>query len=366
MKFAIQIFLAICLLYPATGAFAQAKFVYGSPAPVKGPEAQAIIQYFDQVEKAAGGSLKIERTFDGQVVQARATLPGVRDGLVDASFVYDTFFTTELKSSMVVTDLAMISGHPLALAGAINEVFLLNCPPCEADFSRVKVRPIAYNGVAPFYLLSRNPVNSINDLKGKSIRAASAFAVFSKAMGATPVSIVPAEVYEAMQRGAVDGAITGGVWLRSYNLWDVAKYIVDLPLGQYNSSALFMAGVNSWKSLSAAHKKLMVDRLPFLVAEATLNHIKETKEVLEEAGRKGVKMSPVPADFKSFVEKYRQGEPQRAVNDGKNKGVEKADLLVKAFTEKLAKWEKIVGEVGDNRPKYEEALRAEIFNKVKW
>jgi TRAP-type C4-dicarboxylate transport system substrate-binding protein len=366
MKFAIQVFLAICLLSPATGAFAQAKFVYGSAAPIKGPEAQAIIKYFDQVEKAAGGSLKIERTFDGQVVQARATLPGVRDGLVDASFVYDTFFTTDLKSSMVITDLAMMSGHPLALAGAVNETILLNCPSCDTDFSRVKARPIAYNGVAPFYLLSRNPVNSVDDLKGKSIRAASAFGVFSKAIGATPVSVVPGEVYEAMQRGAVDGAITGGVWLRSYNLWDVAKFVVDLPLGQYNSSALFVAGTGSWKGLSAAHKKALVDRLPFLVAEATLNHIRETKEILEEAGQRGVKLTPAPADLKSFVEKYRQGEPERAAKDGKGKGVEKADQLVKTFVDRLSKWEKIVAEVGGDRSKYEEALRAEIFGRVKW
>jgi len=366
MKRMIQIVVILGVLSLGTGALAQAKFVYGSPAPSKGPEARAMIQYFDQVEKATGGSLKIERTFDGQVVQARASLPGVRDGLIDASFVYDTFFTTELKSSMVITDLAMISGHPLALAGAINEVFLLNCPPCDADFSRVKVRPIAYNGVAPFYLLSRSPVNSINDLKGKSIRAASAFAVFSKAMGATPVSTVPAEVYEAMQRGAVNCAITGGGWLRSYNLWDVAKFIVDLPLGQYNSSALFVAGVNSWKSLSAAHKKAMVDRLPFLVAEATLNHIHETKEILEEAGRKGVRITAAPADLKSFVENYRQGETVRVMNDAKSKGVEKGDTIVKAYLEKLAKWEKIVAEVGGNRAKYEEALRNEIFDRVKW
>jgi len=366
MKWLTQVVVALGLLSLATGAFAQAKFVYGSPAPSKGPEARAIIQYFDQVEKATGGTLKIERTFDGQVVQARATLPGVRDALVDGSFIYDTFFTTELKSSMVITDLAMISGHPLALAGALNEVFLLNCPQCDADFSRVKVRPIAYNGVAPFYLLSRTPINSLKDVKGKSIRAASAFAVFSKAMGATPVSTVPAEVYEAMQRGAIDGAITGGVWLRSYNLWDVAKFVVDLPLGQYNSSLLFAANVNSWKSLSAAHKKAMVDQLPFLVAEATSNHISETKEILEEAGKKGVKIVPASGDFKSFVENYRKGEPQRAANDAKGKGVEKADILVKAFIEKLAKWEKIVAEVGDNRPKYEEALRAEIFSRMKW
>lgn len=366
MKWLTQMAVALWLLSLTAGSFAQSKFVYGSPAPSKGPEARAIIKYFDQVEKTTGGSLKIERTFDGQVVQARASLPGVRDGLIDASFVYDTFFTTELKSSMVITDLAMISGHPLALAGARNEVSLLDCLPCDAEFSRVKVRPIAYNGVAPFYLLSRSPVNSINDLKGKSIRAASAFAVFSKAMGATPVSTVPAEVYEAMQRGAVDCAITGGVWLRSYNLWDVAKFIVDLPLGQYNSSALFVAGVNSWKSLSAAHKKAMVDRLPFLVAEATLNHIHETKEILEEAGKRGVKIIPAPGDLKSFVENYRKGESQRAANDAKGKGVEKADILVKAFIEKLAKWEKIVAEVGDNRPKYEEALRAEIFSRLKW
>jgi TRAP-type C4-dicarboxylate transport system substrate-binding protein len=164
----------------------------------------------------------------------------------------------------------------------------------------------------------------------------------------------------------VDGAITGGVWLRSYNLWDVAKFVVDLPLGQYNSSLLFAANVNSWKSLSSAHKKALVDQLPFLVAEATSNHIDETKEILEEAGKKGVKLTPAPPEFKAFVESHRRGEINRVVADARAKGVDKPDVLVNGFVEKLAKWEKIVADLGGNRAKYEEALRAEVFGKVKW
>jgi len=360
-------FVAGAMLAAASvGAAAQSKFVYGAAVPSRSPEAAALNKYFDSVEQATGGRLKIERTFDGAVVGARATLPGVRDALVDATFIYDTFFTTELKSTMVLTDLAMLAANPLAQAGATNETILLNCPQCDADFARIRVRPIAYNGVSPFELMCRNPVNSLADLKGKSVRAASAFGLMARAAGAVPVSTVPAEVFEAMQRGQVECAVAGGVWLRSYSLWDVAKHVVDLPLGQYNSSLFFAANANSWKALGPEHRQALVDRLPFLVAEATFNHVTESSRIRAEAQARNVKFTAPSDDFRSFIEGHRKGEIARAISDARAKGIDKPEQLVETFVRMLAKWEKIVAEIGGDRAKYEDALRREIFSKVRY
>ncbi|MEI8267629.1 MAG: hypothetical protein WCI59_18025 [Betaproteobacteria bacterium] len=347
------------------GAWAQSKFSYASGAPSKGPESVAANRYLDRVEQALGGSLKFERSFDGTVANFRATGNSLRDGLIDAGFLLDTFHTTDLKTSMTLTDLAMIAAQPLAQAGAINETMLLNCPQCDVDFGRFKTLPLAYNGVAPFYLQCRSPVATLQDLKGKAIRAASAFALFAKAAGANPVSTVPTEVYEAMQRGAVECAIVGGVWLKSYNLMDVVKTVVDQPLGQYNSSLVLAVGREGWRKLSTVQRQAMIDALPFLVAEATLLNMEETERAFQEAAGKGVRRTPPPADFKAFLATHVAGEQARVVADAEKRSVTGASSLVKTYLEKLDKWNRIVTETGGDRAKYEAALRLEIFSKLK-
>ena len=109
------------------------------------------------------------------------------------------------------------------------------------------------------------------------------------------MSTVPTEVYEAMQRGAVECAIVGGVWLKSYNLMDVVKTVVDQPLGQYNSSLVLAVGREGWRKLSTAQRQAMIDALPFLVAEATLLNMEETERAFQEAAGMGVRRTPPPA-----------------------------------------------------------------------
>ena len=59
------------------------------------------------------------------------------------------------------------------------------------------------------------------------------------------------------------------------------------------------------------------------------------------------------------------GEQARVVSDADKRGVLNAAVLVKTYTEKLDKWTRIVAETGGDRSKYEEALRREIFSRIK-
>ena len=346
-------------------AMAQTRFNYASGSPSKGPEAIATNRYLDKVEQALGGGFKFERSFDGTVANFRATGSALRDGLIDGGFLLDTFHTADLKTSMTITDLAMLVADPLVQAGAMNETILLNCPQCDADFGRLKSMPLAYNGVAPFYLQCRGPVTSLQDIKGKAVRAASAFGLFAKAAGANPVSTVPSEVYEAIQRGAVECAIAGGVWLKSYNLSDVVKTVVDQPLGQYNASLVMAVSRDGWRRLSPPQRQAMIDALPFLVAEASQLNLEETSRAFQEAALKGIRRTAPPADLKALLVSHVAGEQARVISDADKRGVLNAAVLVKTYTEKLDKWTRIVAETGGDRSKYEEALRREIFSRIK-
>ena len=44
-----------------------------------------------------------------------------------------------------------------AHTAAVADTVLLNCPQCDAEFARYKVKPLALSGSAPLNLVCKNP-----------------------------------------------------------------------------------------------------------------------------------------------------------------------------------------------------------------
>jgi TRAP-type C4-dicarboxylate transport system substrate-binding protein len=98
-------------------------------------------------------------------------------------------------------------------------------------------------------LYSNKPVNSLSDLKGRKIRVFSpAMAQFVRALGAEPVSLAYAEVYTALERGTVDGAITCSRCGWDTKWYEVTKHLVDLHMGTAVST-LFVVSKRTWNKL---------------------------------------------------------------------------------------------------------------------
>jgi TRAP-type C4-dicarboxylate transport system substrate-binding protein len=361
----IGVLTATAFAVSASVATAQTKFSYGSPAPAKGPEALATEAYFERVVRSAGNTVQFSRAYDGQVVNFRSALGGVRDGMVDGAYIVDVFTLNDLKGSNTIADLGMTETDPWVQAGAATETVLLGCAQCDAEYARFKIKPLAFSVGSPFAMMCRSPIDSLAGLKGKSVRAVSVFQPFARAAGAVPVSTVSSEVFEALQRGAVECAIGQIVWLRQFGLADVVKFAVDKPIGLYTTNMILGVNVDVWRRLSPAQRAAFTEHLPFLVAEATANNIRDGQAARREAEAKGVRFGPGSEDFRAFVDEYRGGEYVRVVKDAAARGVERPADLVDTFRRNVAKWQRIVAETGGDRGKFEDALRREIFSKLK-
>jgi len=98
-------------------------------------------------------------------------------------------------------------------------------------------------------LFANRPVTSLADVKGMKIRVFSpAMAQFVRALGGEPVSLAYAEVYTALERKTVDGAITCSRCGWDTKMYEVTKHLVDLHMGTAVSS-LFVVSKKSWDKL---------------------------------------------------------------------------------------------------------------------
>ncbi len=108
-------------------------------------------------------------------------------------------------------------------------------------------------------LYSKRDVKTMADYKGMRIRVFSpAMAQFVSALGAEPVSLPYAEVYTALDRGTIDGAITCALCGWEQKLHEVTNYLIDAQMGTAVTT-LFVVSNKTWSKLKPDQKKILSD-----------------------------------------------------------------------------------------------------------
>ena len=119
-----------------------------------------------------------------------------------------------------------------------------------------KFRPKEYSDTKVLWLFSAGPgclytkkkVTSLAELKGMRIRATGSTAKSIQALGAVPVAMPMADVYEALAKGVVEGQIAPPEVLKGWKQAEVTKYITVLP-PVYNSVMYTVMNLKKWNSL---------------------------------------------------------------------------------------------------------------------
>jgi C4-dicarboxylate-binding protein DctP len=124
-----------------------------------------------------------------------------------------------------------------------------------------KLLGFVYYGDADGIGNAKKPLYKPTDLGGLKMRSFSAIASASlEAAGGTPVVMSSAEVYTAIQRGTIDGAISGTTTFVVRKWMEVVKHITVLR-GMVGYPALpFTMAVNrnSWENMEPAAQKIMM------------------------------------------------------------------------------------------------------------
>lgn len=110
-------------------------------------------------------------------------------------------------------------------------------------------------------LFINKKITKLKDLKGMKIRASGrTTAEFIDALGATGVTLAFSEVPQSLQRGVVDGAVTGSLSGYSAGWGEVAKYLYPLPVGGWDYVITGMR-MGKWNELDSATQKKMMDAI---------------------------------------------------------------------------------------------------------
>jgi TRAP-type C4-dicarboxylate transport system substrate-binding protein len=211
----------------------------------------------DEVEKRSNGQVKFRRFHTESLLRAVDIKDGVSDGRADVGYTAH-LYSPRAFPGMRLSDLLFKSDDVSAIANAWEE-FYKTSDVIQKEWNAQNLRVWLFFANAPTVLGSKTPINKLDDIKGKSIRAGAFVATAIQAAGGNPIAISIPEVYEALQRGVINGYSTTPMdQAAAVRLYESAKYLVDPGLGSYTmSEAVINKG--AWDSLGPTLQKIFND-----------------------------------------------------------------------------------------------------------
>lgn len=214
--------------------------------------------WIELIEKEAAGKIKIEYYPSEQLGKAKDFLQLTQSGLIDIGYIGPSYVSEKMPLSAV----AELPGASKNSCEVMQSYWKLVSPGgwlFENEFKPNGLHPLFVVALPPYQLVlgkSSGGASSVDDLHNKKIRAAGgAQSLTMEALGMVPVRMSPPEIYDAMSRGTIDGALLAHISIDSYKLSGITSAVtVGENFGTI--AVAYSMGERKWQSLSKEQQDL--------------------------------------------------------------------------------------------------------------
>lgn len=222
-------------------------------APVEGMrEAWA-----EDLADATDGAVEVNAFYSDSLVPATESLTALADGRADMAYVCNTFEFSQLPLYDLAT-LPWVTRDAGAFTGALDQLAREN-DAFRAEFENAGVRPLFFVPLQSATMHLNAPFDEVSDLRGKRIRSSSYPAEMIQAAGGQAVFLSFAEVYEAFQRGTIDGVFpTAFDNATNVGLPELAPEYIDTGAGQF-ASCFVGISERRWATMNEDTQQAILD-----------------------------------------------------------------------------------------------------------
>ena len=257
-------------------------------------------RYIDEVNKRGKGQVEIKLLGGPEVAKPFEQFQTLRSGVADMTHSASAYWVGETieGSVMDILDPTNFDKYVRGLRGTeamqiVNQAY--------REKSQVHFLGIMVGGTG-FRFLMAKPVSGLDDLKGKRIRVfGTQGAKTAQYFGASPQTIPAQELYPALQRGVVDGAIRAPDDAWSFGERDVYKSMIATPL-QFSPGGAYIA-VRVWDKLSPEVQRLLSSVAVEMEPQVLRYFADADAKAIENLKEKGMRVVEVSAaDQKRLAE----------------------------------------------------------------
>lgn len=349
----------------AAGTANARELTYGAyTSPTHTTNVAGMAPTLKRITEDTNQEITFEMFTGGAMGGPKELLGNVSNSILDSASVVDIYVRASLPVSALMSGMIVVGENPKAMAAAMNEMQLLHCPDCVKEREKNGVIGLSWSATAAYNVICKEPITGLADLQGTKIRATSSVGRGMKAIGAAPVSITTAEMYEAMQRGQIDCVAGASAWLNTYNLKDFVKGAWTTSLGSYFGTMNMAVNVDTWADLTEEQQQVFWDNMSQNIADIMWAYVGDNEIAFDWLAKNGGVVAEADDAFKAAWAEVQAGAVEDAIKQGEENGIKNAREVVMTFMGLVDKWNKIMVEVGDDKAAYQAKLQSEIFDKI--
>ena len=250
--------------------------------------------YIDKVSKASKGRLKIDWLGGPEVIKGFDQPHAIKAGTIDMILYIAFAYCKSLMPEAEAQGLSELAVWEERKTGAF-ELWV------ELFEKKLNARYIGrMHNLLPFQVYTNKKIEKIEDFKGMKIRVMPLYIPFMKALGASPVTIRPPEIYTAMERKVVDGFMWPNMGVISWGLQEVTKYVIRPGVFQMEPATLI--SMKKWKTIPPDLQAILLEEIQdveFIGSMRNVMIMEKEDEVRKKAGMQDLVLSP--EESKKFV-----------------------------------------------------------------
>lgn len=193
----------------------------------------------EELAKTGNYEIKWQEAYGGTIVKPRGVLEGIKLGLGDIGIVTTIFHTSALPSQGLAAVTPFSSTDAAVVAKAVDEI-AKEFPQMDKEFAAENQVYLATGVVLDTYqLFSKSPIESLADLEGKKVAAAGYNLRYLEGIdGAAGVQGGLPTFYNMVQTGVTEAAMLWPEAAQTYNMAEVAPYMLKADIGAVNSKTV--------------------------------------------------------------------------------------------------------------------------------
>jgi len=204
-----------------------------------------------EVEKRTNGAVKINTFPGGTLLGAKGMMDGVIAGQADIGCICMAY---QPGRFVVTNGVSLPLGIPNSKTGSLV-LFDLFKKYKPAAFDKVKV--LTMFTTAPTNIMSKQPVRTLENIKGMDLRASGGAAEILKSWGANQIGMPMSATPEALQKGVVQGLFSSLEVMKDLKFAEDCKYVTMTNTVVYPFAVVMNKA--KWNALPENVKKIMDD-----------------------------------------------------------------------------------------------------------
>ena len=220
---------------------------------------QVVQEYLDTVNTRTDGQIEIQLSSYPELgISGFDMIRLLQDGTIGLGEIYSGFVGGEFP----VFEAANLWG----VYNSVDEWFEAS-EALQEDIKSLVSREtgggqiVGFNYYSSNYFFTKNPLNTLDDFSGVKTRTHSnvlSDLIGPDGLGANPQTMAFADVYPALERGVLDGAVTCGSCAVGQKWFEVTDYLTGPVPGTFAETFITFNG-KEWKSLPADFKAILLE-----------------------------------------------------------------------------------------------------------